>query len=131
MIIQDQEQKQDTGHAGSGNMKLFELDDKLDTEPKLNFDIVDDLHIFMRNDPMFYRKEYFPSMCEMSKSCNEESFRPSTIIMPLIDKGLTSYCKKYDLAKHPNELLTKENKKNLAHKIASEEMPAIRNGDYK
>ena len=100
-------------------------------EPKLNFDIVDDLHIFMRNDPMFYRKEYFPCMCEMSKCLGEDQFNPAKYVLPLNSKGLNHYCKKYNLAKFPDEILSLEDRKNLAHKIMSEEMPAIREGDYK
>ena len=31
-------------------------------ETKLNFDIVDDAVVFMRNDPQFYRKKYYPTV---------------------------------------------------------------------
>ena len=28
----------------------------------LGYDVVEDVAIYMRNDPMFYRKHYFPAM---------------------------------------------------------------------
>jgi hypothetical protein len=40
-------------------MKIFEV-----VEP--NFDLVDDTSFYMRNDPMFYRKQYFPAMASMA-----------------------------------------------------------------
>ena len=43
-------------------MKLFELDNQQDEIP---FDVVDDLAIFMRNDPMFYRDRHFFQQWQM------------------------------------------------------------------
>ena len=40
-------------------MKIFEV-----TEP--NFDLIDDTSFYMRNDPEFYRKEYFPAMARIA-----------------------------------------------------------------
>jgi len=113
-------------------MKLFELDNKLEPN-ELKFDIVDDLHIFMRNDPTFYRKNYYPAMCSLG-DCYESSDIKKTaskLIFPLIDEAAKSYCKKFDISRNPMDFFTLEDKKNLAKKIYSEEMPAIRKGDYK
>ena len=32
------------------------------------FDIVDDLHIYMRNNKDMYRSQYFPMLCNMQKA---------------------------------------------------------------
>ena len=41
-------------------MRIDEFAQPMDD--KLPFDVVDDVAIFMRNDPMFYRKSLFPAI---------------------------------------------------------------------
>ena len=33
--------------------------------PKFDYDVVDDVTVFMRNDPMFYRKSLFPAVSKI------------------------------------------------------------------
>ena len=47
-------------------MKINEFNNQQD-DYRPNFDLVDDICIFMRNDPMFYRKSYFPMVNNMSE----------------------------------------------------------------
>ena len=49
----------------------------------------------------------------------------------MIDKGITSYCAKYNLAKTPEEVFKQEDRDALLDKLFSEEMDQIKNGDYK
>jgi hypothetical protein len=49
----------------------------------------------------------------------------------LVDKGCTSYCKKYNLARHPDEVYTQEHRDALIDKLFSEEMELIKQGEYK
>ena len=97
----------------------------------LPFDVVDDLAIFMRNDPMFYRKTFFPAITKM-KSCvkNNEKMNPKKMFGPMIDDACTTYCKKFDIPKRPEELLDDSEKKELIKKLYSEEMTQIRKGAY-
>lgn len=98
----------------------------------LPFNIVDDLHVFMMNDPMFYRKQYYPTMCTMSdhpKRCQGKGLKK--LLMPMIDKAADSYCKKFDLGRDSAKIIKLQDRLDLAKKIASDEMPRIRNGEYK
>lgn len=45
-------------------MKINEFFDQ-PIDDKLPFDVVDDVCVFMRNDPMFYRKSFFPAIKRM------------------------------------------------------------------
>lgn len=102
------------------------------TDDRLPFDVVDDLHVYMRNDPMFYRQNYFPTMCEMGKYIEKkQKVNVKEILSPLIDKGINQYCEKYKLAKYPEEVFTLEDKIRLIQKIVDEEMPRMREGEYK
>ena len=49
----------------------------------------------------------------------------------MIDKGISSYCKKYNLAKNPEELFPEEEKDALIDKLFPEEMQEIEKGEYK
>ena len=65
-------------------MKIFEFTDN--DEPKLNFDSIEDLCIFMRNDPMFYRKQFFPCMANISDKIDSDGkCDPNKDIGPCVD----------------------------------------------
>ena len=98
---------------------------------KLPFDIVDDLHVFMRNDPMFYRKQYFPVMSRISElTKNKKKVNPDREFTPMIDSAIKTYCKKYDVARDPGDVFSEDDRKALVSKIYSEEIESIRRGDY-
>lgn len=99
---------------------------KIDTS--LPFDVVDDVAIFMRNDPIFYRKNFFPAVERMKSKGSK--FDPVNELSPIIDRASHDYCKKFKIPKRPEELLNAEEKKALIDKIYSEEMTQIRNGAY-
>lgn len=101
-------------------------------ERDLPFDLVDDTSVFMRNDPQFYRKEYFPTISKVADLHRAGKIKNAkNTLKPMIDKGITSYCAKYNLAKTPEEVFKQEDRDALLDKLFSEEMDQIKNGDYK
>lgn len=98
---------------------------------ELPFDIVDDMAVFMRNDPMFYRKSFFPAVMRM-KDCyeNRKKFNAIKEFGPIIEKATVDYCKKFKIERRPNDLMDEEEKRDLIHKLYSEELKQIRNGVY-
>ena len=110
-------------------MRIDEFSQPIDDT--LPFDVVDDLAIFMRNDPMFYRKSLFPAIMNM-KDCNDkgEKYDAPNSLMPVINKATESYCKSFNIDRRPEQLLSNEEKKLLLNKIYSEEMTNIRKGAY-
>ena len=98
---------------------------------KFNYDVIDDAHVHMKNDRDFYRKEYYPAMCKIAElTKGRKVFDPKMIMMPLVDKGVNSYCKKYNIAKMPDEVFKKDHRQALYDKIYSEEIEQINNGEY-
>ena len=111
-------------------VKLVELHNA-DDEFKPSFDVVDDVHVFMMNDPMFYRKQYYPTMCNIADKFEKTQGKDiGKILMPMIDKGCGAYCKKFNLGKDPSKIISLDDRKEIARKIASEEIPRIREGEY-
>lgn len=111
-------------------MKLFEIQ-----EPQKNevpFDVAEDLAIFMRNDPMFYRKTFFPAMADVSDRIERgDSVDPAIMLKPIVDQGVKGYCKKYIKNKRAEDVFTEKDKKACVDKISAEEMPNIKKGMYK
>ena len=99
-------------------------------ENRLNFDVVDDAVVFMRNDPVFYRKKYFPAMASMADRVRNGKDFDRSVIGSVVDSGMNSYCKKYKLAKGPSDIFTTEDRDAIIEKICSEELKQIESGDY-
>ena len=97
----------------------------------LPFNVVEDMAIFMRNDPMFYRKTFFPAVMRM-KTCHDKGVKFNAVneLAPIIDNATQQYCKKFKIERHPNDLMDNEEKKDLIRKLYSEEMAQIRKGAY-
>jgi hypothetical protein len=97
----------------------------------LPYNVVDDVAIFMRNDPMFYRKEFYPAIIKIKTLHDKnKTMNPKSLFNGMIEKASNLYCKKYNINKRPNELLTDSEKDSLIQKLYSEEMHNIRNGVY-
>jgi len=99
-------------------------------DDKLPFDVVDDVAIFMRNDPMFYRKSLFPAIMNMKdrhdsgKSCVAEE-----CLSEVCSRAMESYCSKFKLGT-PTNIFKPEDKGQLIQKVFGEEMKMIKDGAY-
>jgi len=128
VIIQVQEQRQDIGLAGSGNMKF---DDILNKEDNPSYDVPSDLLCHMRDDTAFYRQMYYPTMAKCQDCYNNgDKNKTIEIILPMIDKGVDHYIKKYDLPQRGNDLITMDERKSLAEMIYEQEVEAFKEGEY-
>ena len=75
-------------------MKIRDLTEtNLEFGPK--YDVADDVCVFMRNEPMFYRKKTFPLIMKM-KDCydNGTKIDMKKTLFPIVDEAVKSYCKK-------------------------------------
>lgn len=107
------------------------MEDLEEINKDLPFDIVDDLAIYMRNDPVFYRKTYFPVLEQMKASFKSgKKFNAEKHLTPIIEKAIIQYCKKFNIPKRPVDLIDDNDKKSLLKKLYSEEMTQIRKGTY-
>jgi hypothetical protein len=101
-------------------------------ENKFDFDVVDDVCVFMRNDPMFYRKSFFPAVTHMADMHREgKELDKNKCLGSMVENALGAYCKKYDIAQIPDEIFTNDDRGQIIDKIFSEEMEQIKKGEYK
>lgn len=110
-------------------MKIFEVDNKLAQE--LPFDVVDDIHVFMKNDKDFYRKMYYPVIMKIHDAHKSGKNCPSKkMIGNIVKPACGKYCKQYGIPKKADELLSDDQINDLVERIYSEEMAEIRKGGY-
>jgi len=112
-------------------VKIVEFTDHKE-QPKLNYDVVDDVAVFMRNDPMFYRKQFFPAVSKMADM--HRAGKPlvqADCLGEMVERALEAYCNKYKIASMPDEVFTNEDRSCIMDKIFSEEMEQIKKGEYK
>lgn len=103
----------------------------LNEEKDLPYDVVEDAVVFMRNDPMFYRRHYLPAIMRIADLHRaQKKYNPSKILSPCIEEALTRYCRKYNIARTPEEVFTSEDRSAILQKIYSEEMDQIKRGGY-
>ncbi len=93
----------------------FDIPDEI--LPKPDFDVPSDLLIFMRNDPMFYRKNFFPAI-EQYKT-NKKNIEP---LKNVINVGLQEYCKKFNIPNPREDLLNDGDIVELARTIVQDIM---------
>ena len=79
------------------------------------FNVPSDVHFHMLNDDGFYRKHYLPCMEKIRSERNEKVIQGH--LMPMIDRCLNHYCLKYDIPKNPKDLMTGQEKAELAGKV--------------
>ena len=97
-----------------------------------NYNIVDDLHVYMRNNQDVYRKQYFPMLCAMQEALKAgKKINAQKIMMPVIKTCVAEYNKKYNLANESSDIFKDEDMKTLCKKIYTEEIPLIKKGVYK
>lgn len=100
--------------------------------PKFDYDIADDVVVFMRNDPIFYRKSLFPAVSRMADLHRSgKAIDPSKCLGSVVEKALGSYCKKFNIAELPDEVFNLEDRSNIINRLFSEEMEEIKKGEYK
>jgi len=109
-------------------VKIVEFSQPQDTG--LDFDVVDDAIVFMRNDPTFYRKRYFPAMSNMADRVRGGKDIDRSVIGSMVDSGMNSYCKKFNLAKGPADIFTEQDREAIIEKLCSEEIEEINKGTY-
>ena len=98
---------------------------------EFDFDVVDDVCVFMRNDPMFYRKSFFPAVSEMAEMMRSgKTLDKNKCLASMIENALGAYVKKYNLADMPDDVFNNDDRQKIIDQVFSEECEMIKNGEY-
>jgi len=98
---------------------------------RFDFDVVDDVVVFMRNDPMFYRKSFFPAVSRLADLHRAgKPIDQQKCLGGMVENALQSYCKKYKIAQQPDEVFNNDDRAAIINRIYAEEMEEIKRGEY-
>jgi len=104
---------------------------KKDKQDQPSFDVPSDLLCHMRDDTNFYRQLYYPTMAKCQDCYNKgDANKVMGFVLPMVDKGLSHYVKKYDLPYAENDLMTPDERKVLAQSIIDQETDGFKEGEY-
>ena len=87
----------------------------IDKEPKLDYNLIDDVYFYMMNNDDFYRKNYYPAMNKCRQTGNNE------MLMPVIDSCIKEYCLKYKIPQQIIDQISSEDKNVLMQRMIQNE----------
>ena len=100
--------------------------------PRFDYDVVDDVTVFMRNDPMFYRKSFFPAVSRMADLHRAgKPIDKHQCLSSVVEQALGAYCKKFNIADVPDDTFNDSDREQIIDKLFAEEMEQIKKGEYK
>jgi len=104
-------------------LEFNDLDIPNEILPKPDFDVPADLLVFMRNDPLFYRKNFFPAVEEFRQ--NKKNTKP---LENMINRGFDQYCTKFNIENPREEIFNIGDVKRLVAEIIADEMQDLEEG---
>lgn len=103
--------------------------DESDLNKELGFDLKDDLMCYMRNDPEFYRKEYYPVIRKFAKYSKSGKTVAPRAFKSLVDNAYEGYQNKFPVEGMAPEL-SNEMCEDICNEIHRSELEYIKNGHY-
>ena len=103
--------------------EFHDMDIPQEIIPKPDYDVPSDLLIFMRNDPMFYRKNFFPAVEKY-----KENTKDTAPLENMVKRGLGEYCNKFKIENPKEELMGEGDMIDLVRQIIADEMEELDEG---
>jgi hypothetical protein len=110
-------------------VKITEVTDQKFDE-KLPYDVTEDLIIYMRNDPMFYRKHLYPAFIDVQEAVKKGGKYNKRQLIPVIEKAIQGYVNKFNIKKLPEELMSEQEKLECVSRLLADEQENFKKGSY-
>lgn len=110
-------------------VKLVEVTDQA-IDDKLPYDVAQDLIIYMRNNPMFYRKHLYPALIDVQEAVKSGKQFNKRQLFPVIEKAIQGYVNRYGIKKRPEELMGERDKLDCITRLLNDEQENFRQGTY-
>lgn len=109
-------------------MKIEDLNLKIGD--KLPYDVIEDLMVYMKNDPKFYRHHLYPKMIDVQETVKTGKRFNKKDLIPMLDSAIASYVSKFDIKKRPQDLLTDQEKLECISRLLKDEVDNFKKGMY-
>jgi hypothetical protein len=97
---------------------------------EMPYDVVEDLCIYMRQDPAFYRNSLYPAMVDVQEAVKNGGKYNKKNMMSVVEKAIVEYINKFEIQKRPADLLQDNEKMECITKLLKDELESLRRGDY-
>ena len=97
---------------------------------ELPYNVVEDLCIYMQNDPTFYRQHLYPMLVDVQEAVKNGGKFNKRKMIPTVEYAIKEYVKKFEIKKRPQDLLQDGEKMECVNKILKNEMENFRKGEY-
>ncbi len=85
-----------------------------------DFDLGDDLTFFMRNDPKFYRQDYYPFLQKFNRHCDAGRTVTAKAFIPIVKHAFECYKNSFPV-EGMEENLSEQDLEEICDKLQSEE----------
>jgi hypothetical protein len=109
-------------------VKIVEVTEQ--NKDNMPFDVSEDLIVYMRNEPMFYRRHLYPSLIDVQETVKRGKKYNKRQLLPMIETAIQEYVKRFNIKKTPDELMNEKERLNCISKLLSDEQENFRNGSY-
>lgn len=115
--------------------RLFEagyddFDIEISANNDVDFDVVEDIQVFMQNDPVYYRRVYLPAVLRLKdKTKSGKSVDCKSLLGDAVNRAISTYCSQYDVGP-AKSVFTPEKRSELLQKVYERELENIRKGEY-
>jgi hypothetical protein len=96
----------------------------------LDYDVVEDLLVFMRNDPIFYRKHLYPMLLDIQQKLQSGAKYNKKDMLPVLDRAVNMYVSAYNINVEPNKLLKTSDKRDCINRLLKDEIKNFKKGIY-
>lgn len=110
-------------------VKLVEVTDQ-ELGEQLPYDVAEDLVVYMRNEPMFYRKHLYPALVDVQEAVRTGGKYNKRQLLPVIEKAIQAYVNRYGIKRAPESLMNEQEKLECISKLLADEQKNFREGIY-
>jgi len=110
-------------------VKLVEVTDQTPGE-QLPYDVAEDLIVYMRNEPMFYRRHLYPALVDVQEAVKKGKKYSKRSMFPVIEKAIQAYINRFGIKKLPEDLMNEEEKLDCISRLLAAEQENFKKGSY-
>ena len=111
-------------------MKVFEIFSQNLDKPGIDFDLHDDIVFFMKNDPEFYRKEFYPLEIKITRMHRTDRDTSPSMLKSLVNSAYKQYRNKFQISELDNDISI-DDLKEICEKLHSDILQHIRDEQTK
>jgi hypothetical protein len=110
-------------------VKLVEVTDQ-PLGKNLPYDVAEDLIIYMRNEPMFYRKHLYPALIDVQDAVKNGKQYNKKSLFPVIERAIKEYINRFNIKALPEDIMNDQEKMDCVSRLLASEQENFKKSSY-